>query len=332
MSARRVGESRADDRPWRKGALVTAVKDRAATLKPQIVPRSMRAFPFTAPTTPTSVEPLEPEDELGINFDTEWAREPGARVARAAIQDTLLIPGLRALTKPTVHGLDRFEHLNGPIIFTANHHSHLDTGLVLASLPRKFRSKTIIAAGADYFFDKRPKAFFSALTINAVPIERKKVSRRSTDQVRALIAEGWNLVIFPEGGRSPDGLGQEFKAGATYLALKQGCPLVPVHIDGTNKVLPKGKSFPKRHECIVTFGNPVIGQPDEDARELSVRLELAVDALAEESRSDWWTARRNAAAGLSPSLRGIEDAASWRRQWARTARDKPKDAPKRKWP
>ncbi len=332
MSSRRVGESRADDRPWRRGPLITAVKDRATTLRPQLVPRSMRMFPFTAPSTPSSVEPHSPDDELGINFDTEWAREPGARLARAAIQDSLLIPGLKAFTKPTIHGVDRFEHLDPPIIFTANHHSHLDTGLVLSALPRKFRSKTIIAAGADYFFDKRSKAFFSALTINAVPIERKKVSRRSTDHIRKLLGEGWNLVIFPEGGRSPDGLGQEFKAGATYLALKEGCPLVPLHIDGTDKVLPKGSSFPKPHPCTITFGNPILASDGEDARDLALRLEMAVDALADESRSDWWTARRNAATGASPSLRGNEAAASWRRHWARTANDKAKDAPKRRWP
>ncbi len=332
MSARRVGEGRADDRPWRRGPLITAVKDRAGSLRPQLVPRSMRMFPFTAPSTPNTVEPYIAENELGINFDTEWAREPGARLARAALQDSLLIPGLKALTKPTIRGIDRFEHLTGPIIFTANHHSHLDTGLVLSSLPRRYRSKTIIAAAADYFFDKRPKAYFSALTINAVPIERTKVSRRSTDQLRTLLGEGWNLIIFPEGGRSPDGLGQEFKAGATYLALKQGCPIVPLHIDGTETVLPKGKSFPKAHACTITFGNPIIAAPGEDARDLAIRLEQGVDALADESRSDWWTARRNAARGTSPSLRGDESAASWRRHWARTASEKPKDAPKRRWP
>lgn len=332
MSTKPVGESRADERPWRRGAFINGVKDRAATWKPQVVPRSLRMFPFTAPNTPTSVEPLAVEDELGMNFNTEWAREPGARIARRAIQNALLIPGLRALTTPEILGLDRIQHLSGPLIFAANHHSHLDTGVVLSALPRKIREKTIIAAASDYFFDKRLKAILSALTINAVPIERKKVSRRSTDQIKALLLDGWSIVIFPEGGRSPDGLGQEFKAGAMFLAQRSGCVVVPVHIDGTNVVLPKGATFPKRHTCTVTFGHPIAADSSADPRALSEQLERAVNALAEESRTDWWTARRNAATDATPSLRGNESASSWRRQWSKSSTKATAEKPKRTWP
>ncbi len=318
MSVKPVGESRADDRPWRRGPLVHAVKDRASALRPgALVPRKWRMFPFTSPTVPTSVQPLPPEHELGVDFATEWARKPAARAARSAIQQGVLFPVLRTLTTPKVHGLDRIEHLKGPLIFAANHHSHLDTGMMLAALPNRFRRKTVVAAAGDYFFDKRTKGILSALTLNAVPIERQKVSRRSTDRIGELLGEGWNLVIFPEGGRSPDGLGQEFKAGSTFLAVKRQCPIVPVHIDGTNIVLPKGASLPKRRSCTVTFGHPIQPSADDDPRRLAEQLEGAVAALAEEARTDWWSARRRAADGATASLRGEVGAASWRRQWAK---------------
>ena len=49
-----------------------------------------------------------------------------------------------------------------------------------------------------------------------LPIDRSRVSRRSADLSAELIGDGWSLVIFPEGGRSPDGWGQEFRGGAAY--------------------------------------------------------------------------------------------------------------------
>lgn len=317
--SKRVGESRADDRPWRRGPLVDAIKDKTSGFRVSVIPRRMRMFPFTAPTVPTTVEPYAADRELGVDFDTAWARKPSARAARTAIQKGLLMPALWVWTSPEVFGRDRFEHLDGPLIFAANHHSHLDTGMVLAALSARLRNKTIVAAAGDYFFDKRAKAIASALTLNAVPIERQKVSRRSTDQIATLLSGGWNLVIFPEGGRSPDGLGQEFKAGSTYLAVKCQCPIVPVYIDGTDVVFPKGASMPRRHGCTVTFGEPIVPTADDDPRRLAERLERAIDSLAEEVRSDWWTARRRAASGLTTSLRGEVDAASWRRQWDRNA-------------
>ena len=52
-------------------------------------------------------------------------------------------------------------------------------------------------------------------------------------------------MIYPEGGRSPDGWGQPFKGGAAYLSARTGAPVVPVHIDGTGSILGKGTSGPK---------------------------------------------------------------------------------------
>ena len=332
-----VGESRADDRPWRLGPMVRSVTDRVPSMRPgSVVPRSMRAFPFTAPTTPKGAELPAEESTLGIDYDSDWARKPFVNSARQVIQRSVLRVGIEAMTSPTINGLDRLEGLDGPVVFAANHHSHVDTGLLLLSIPRRFRDRSVVAAGADYFFDTRAKAILSALTINAVPIERLKVSRRSSDQLLALLANDWSLVIFPEGGRSPDGWGQDFKPGAAFLASRRGCPIVPVHIDGTDQVLPKGASRPKRNACTVTFGNPIRPSAGDDVRALGDQLARAVAELADERHSDWWSARRNAAADRTPELTGPDGVSGWRRQWQRTqrraARDLGKERGKRAWP
>lgn len=332
-----VGESRADDRPWRLGPMVRSVKDRAAAVRPgSAVPRSMRAFPYTAPTKPKGAVLPDEEPNLGIDYDSDWARKPFVNGARRVIQSSVLRAGIEAIASPTVSGLDRLEGLEGPVVFAANHHSHIDTGLLLLTIPKRFRERAVVAAGADYFFDTRTKAILSALTINAVPIERLKVSRRSSDQLLALLADDWNLLIFPEGGRSPDGWGQDFKPGAAFLASRRGCPIVPVHIDGTDQVLPKGASRPKRNACTVTFGNPIRPDAQEDVRELGARLERAVSELADECHSDWWSARKNAASDRTPELAGPDGVSGWRRQWQRTQgrarRDVDKEQGGRVWP
>jgi 1-acyl-sn-glycerol-3-phosphate acyltransferase len=276
-------------------------------------------FPVGPPTWPTSVPRPPVEKHTGVHYDTGWARRYPARLARALIVDDLLRPMVQLLGSPTVHGLDRLEDLQAPAIFAANHHSHVDTPLLLTSLPARFRHRALVAAAADYFFDTRSKAAASALVLGAIPMERIAINRRSSDLAADLLADGWSLVIFPEGGRSPDGWAQEFRGGAAYLSMRCDRPLVPVHVSGTRRVQKKGQSLPKpvgRSGGVhVTFGAPMRAREGENARRLAVRLESAVATLADEASSDWWTARRRASASGTPSLRGPA-AGSWRRSWA----------------
>jgi len=286
----------------------------AARFAYRLRPRSA-GFPFTAPTWPTSV-PREPaEDTLGSAYDTGWARRYGVRLARAIVVDDVERPLVRLVARPSIRGTDRIAAVAGPVVFAANHASHLDTPLVLTSLPDRFRHHTVVAAGADYFFDTRLKARMSAFMIGAIPIDRHKVSRKSADLPAQLLGKGWNLLIFPEGGRSADGWGHEHRGGAAYLGTKTGRPVVPVHLEGTRRVLKRGATFPTPASTSVTFGSPLLPGDGESSRAFAIRIERAIEMLADEAANDFWTARRRAAAGTTPSLRGPE-ATSWRRSWA----------------
>ena len=292
-------------------------------------PSSLRdlPFPLSAPTWPTSVPLLPKRSAVGVNYDTEWARRYPVRLARAAWTDLLTRPLVNAVAQPSVEGLDRFEQVVGPVIFAANHSSHLDTPLVLSVLPEPWRHKIVTLAAADYFFDTRLKAAYFAFALNAVPLERIKISRDSTSRARSLIADGWNLLVFPEGGRSPDGWGQSHSGGAAWLAVRSGRPIVPVHIKGTGRLLPRGTKRLYTGETKVTFGAPII--PDLPTRELVTRLEEAIAALGDEANTDWWSARRRAARSTTPPLTG-PDASAWRRAWA--LGPSPKDSARRRSP
>ena len=196
-------------------------------------------FPLAAPSWPTTVERPDPERKVGLDYDHEWSRRYPVRLARAVVMDNVTRPAARVLAPATVRGLEHLQHIEGPVIFAANHASHIDTPLLLTTLPVEFRHRTVVAAASDYFFDRTWKSVLWSFALATIPIERRKVNRRSADTAAELVEDGWNLVIFPEGGRSPDGWTQPFTGGAAYLARRTGRPVVPVYLHGTRHVLPK---------------------------------------------------------------------------------------------
>ena len=286
--------------------------------------RSMLA----APTRPGGIAPELPKRGLGVDYDTAWARRYPARLARAVLLDDVTRPLAHLVLAPKVIGLEHLEPIDGPVILASNHASHLDTGLLVSVLPTNRRHRTVVAAAADYFFDQRLKAAAWAFALSAIPMERTKVNRRSADLAASLIEDGWNLVIFPEGGRTSDGWGQEFKGGAAYLAKRCKVPVVPVHLRGTRAVLAKGSKRLRPGTTEIRIGDALRPKDGEDARKFAARIEDAVAELADEAESDWWSARRRAARGDSPPFRG-PDVAGWRREWALPASAR-KDQPQRR--
>ena len=317
-----------DDAPWKpsgmaKAARVAATFERATSGLVRKV--GAYGFPYRAPTVPRGVEVPDEPSKLGADFETDWARRAPARAARRVIADGPVRLLMKGLTSPTVHGIDRLEDLRRlgddapPLIFTPNHHSHLDTPLMAVCVPEPWRSKLVVAAAADYFFDTRWKGTMAALALNAIPIDREATGRKSSDMIRRLVEDGWSLVIYPEGGRSPDGWGQDWKGGAAYLSGRTGAAVVPVFIDGTGALFGKGAKRPKAGTTNVVFGHPLHPMHAESTRRFAARIESAVAALGDETLTDYWTARRRAHPGTSPSLGGPEYT-GWRRQWALSER------------
>jgi 1-acyl-sn-glycerol-3-phosphate acyltransferase len=235
--------------------------------------------------------------------------------------DNLARPAARLLAPATVRGLEHLQHVEGPVIFAANHLSHLDTPLLLTTLPVEFRHRTVVAAASDYFFDRTWKAVLSSFTLATIPIERSRVNRKSGDTAAELIEDGWNLVIFPEGGRSPDGWTQPFTAGAAYLARRTGRPVVPEgRAPGGSGTESRRSSRVRRSPIAVLFGSPLYPDEGENTHRFSDRVEAAVATLSREVHSDWWQARRSVSAvapveGATTAHRGPV-ASPWRRAWA----------------
>ncbi len=278
---------------------------------------------------PRSAEPYVIPKESSV-FPTKWARTPAAIAVREVLQKGALNSVLRFEVNPQVSGLDSLLKLDGPALIVANHSSHLDTPLVLCTLPDAMRRKTAVAAAADYFFDTWWRATASAIVFNTFPIERRggKLSATPGD----LLADGWNVVVFPEGTRSPDGWMERFRMGAAYLAVEHNVPIIPVGIKGSFAAMPRGRGWPipGRPTVAVRYGDPLHAAEGESAREFAPRISAAVSALLDEESTTWYEARRRVATGASPSQSG-PNAARWRRVWESTTLVKGTTSKRRAW-
>src|SRR3954463_7551497 len=183
-------------------------------------------------------------------MDVSWARGTSAGLVRGGILAGILAPLLYLYVRHRVHGRDVLgaEMTTDPVIFVANHSSHLDTPTILRAIPPEWRRRTAVAAAADYFYKSRWRAWSAALVFNTVPMGRTGggLSSGASDHVHELIADGWNLLIFPEGTRSRDGEIGNVKSGAAVLAAQHGLWIVPIWVGGTHEAMPPGQNWPKR--------------------------------------------------------------------------------------
>jgi 1-acyl-sn-glycerol-3-phosphate acyltransferase len=270
------------------------------------------------PLVPRSAGPHMPVRDRR-EFPTDWARTPAVTAVREGVHRFGFGPMLRSELRLQVSGADRLLAEEPPVVFVANHSSHLDTAVILESLPPAWRRRTTVAAAADYFFDAWWRAVGSALIFNTFPIERRAGMNART--LERLLDERWNILVFPEGTRSPDGWTRQFRPGAAYLAAGKEVPVVPIAIVGSYAAMPRGQGWPSRGRPVVRvrFGPALRVAPGEEPRAFGVRLHEAVARLLDEERSTWWEAARRAADGTTPAPEG-PDVAEWRRLWAQTER------------
>jgi 1-acyl-sn-glycerol-3-phosphate acyltransferase len=153
---------------------------------------------------------------------------------------------------------------NGPFLLCSNHCSHADSAALMTASGRSFRSFALLGA-SDYFFHSRRVLWSVSPLMNVVPIERRPGPKSLAASLlvcrRFLEQTGGCLILYPEGTRSPDGVMRTFKTGAGLFASELGVPLVPAFIDGTHRILPKGRYLPRPGRLTVRFGEALSLEP-----------------------------------------------------------------------
>ena len=201
----------------------------------------------------------------------------------------MLFPLLRIFCRSKVKGLENLHGLSPPVIFVANHSSHLDTPIILRVLPHRFRCRTSPAMRIDvfgeYFLPSGDHSLlrllhfggYMALTIffHVYPFSPASF-RRSFAYTEELIERNYCPLIFPEGQRTKTGKIKPFKEGIGHLALGLRVPIVPIRLRGTFELLSPDASFPKRGDVSVHIGKPYLvssGEPKTVAKKLKETIE-----------------------------------------------------------
>lgn len=154
------------------------------------------------------------------------------------------------------------------------HRSYIDTPIAAAVTRRRLRFM-----GKDSLWKWRaPGWVLSAL--GGFPVSRGSADREAFRRSIDLLKAGEPLVLFPEGERKSGPVVQPLFAGASYVAVKAGVPVIPVGIGGSERVMPKGVRLPRPRKVVVIVGAPLMaptsangGRAPRDAvRALSDRL------------------------------------------------------------
>lgn len=215
-------------------------------------------------------------------IQTNRFTSPGMASMRFVAQRGMLKPLVWRLTKVTVVGFDTAKKVDAPFIAVANHSSHLDAPLILGALPRKNARYLAAGAAADYFFDVKWRRWLTALFFNAFPVDRQGTRTRPGIS-KKLLDHKVPLLIFPEGGRSKDGVMGKFKAGAAALSIATDVPCLPIALVGASVAMPRGRNWPipGRTPVTVVFGAPMRAEEGESAEDFSTRLAAEVRRLHE---------------------------------------------------
>jgi 1-acyl-sn-glycerol-3-phosphate acyltransferase len=169
----------------------------------------------------------------------------------------------------TVHGLEKI-NANGSYVFVSNHASYMDTPVVLAHIPVQFRFLAKKGLFSIPFLGHHLKRAGHL----PVPKDNPRDAVKMMGEAGRIIRErGISVLVFPEGGRSIEGL-QPFKEGAAYIAIKAGVPVVPIALDGTVQVLPMGSSYVRPGLVALRIGNPIptVNLKLQDRSELTRQL------------------------------------------------------------
>ena len=146
-----------------------------------------------------------------------------------------------AITKTTLETIGPVEYFGlsniprqGAFILASNHMSHLDVPLVGASV------KAIIYYVARDTLMDHPIMRWLLPKLRAIAIDRdSKGEVRAMKRIIQTAQDGYGILIFPEGTRSPDGNIQPVKNGLGMIACRAGVPIVPARMFGTRNALGK---------------------------------------------------------------------------------------------
>src|SRR5688572_24300914 len=207
-----------------------------------------------------------------------WNRSWPVTLVRRLSHATWIVPLTHLFAHAQVEGRQHLSGLHGPVVFAANHQSHMDVPVILAALPGRWRARLAPAMLKEFFtahfypaqhtwkqrFTNSLNYYLACFYFNTFPIPQREAGARHTLQYMGeLTGEGWSILLFPEGVRSATGDIKPFRGGIGMIASRLDVPVVPVRIDHVDTLLPVGSHFVRPGRVRVAFGEPLRLRGDE---------------------------------------------------------------------
>jgi long-chain acyl-CoA synthetase len=222
-----------------------------------------------------------------------WNRSWLARAIRRTSLPTWILPIARIFAWIRVEGREHLDAVQGPVIFASNHQSHMDTPVIMAALPARWRYRLAPAMAKEFFkahffpeqHSRRERLtnslnyVLASLFFNAFPLPQREAGARQTLRyIGELVGGGYSVLIFPEGHRTEGGEIDRFRPGIGMIASRLGVPVIPVRLVDVEKVLHPRWRMARPGRVRVKFGEPMRLTGD-DYEKLARQVEDAVRRL-----------------------------------------------------
>ena len=255
-----------------------------AAVRPSPAPARIDAQPAPTPAA-TYLYPHWP-----WSFPMRWLR--------SAFGEAVIHPLTWLLAKPAVagkvHGGDTAE----PMLIVANHVSAFDAALLLFALPGPMRRRVAIAMSGEMLEDFRhfripdpgpkyghfnlfgPASYLLVTALfNVFPLPRLRDFQSSFAHTGEALDRGFNVLVFPEGARSPEATIAKFRPGIGLLTKQSGVAVLPMALRGLGELREKRLRWFRSGKIEVRVGTPIRFSPLESEAAITARLQAEVEKL-----------------------------------------------------
>jgi long-chain acyl-CoA synthetase len=243
------------------------------------------------------LQPSEPPRKSLVYPHWPWSTP--VRWARVVFLELMARPLTRFLAKPRVVAPKTLA-ARAPMLIIANHVTTYDAALVQYALPGRVRRRMAMAMSGEMLDDflhfrnheKPGKPFFPpgpfywfliTALYNVFPLPRLRDFQRSFDHAGEALDHGMNVLIFPEGTRSPEGKLARFRPGIGLLVKQADAAVLPVAICGLGELKVRGRGWFRSGKIEVRVGEPVRFRPEDTESAITARLQSEVEKMLESS-------------------------------------------------
>ena len=217
----------------------------------------------------------------------------------------------RAVTRVRIEGEVDSIPRSGPVILAANHTSNADPVVIGGFLTQTLNRRVNWLGKKELF--QIPIFGWLCWHGGIHPVDRGAAEVDAFKLARKILVEGHLLAVFPEGTRSPNGTLQAAKDGIALLAIRTGAPVIPIGIEGADRVWPKGRKLPRLGGHItIRIGAPIVVEASAGGAgrraaksEATEHIMRAIAALLPERQRGVYGASDSESVPPSPEVAGV---------------------------